>query len=197
LLIFPVALATGIAVGYGFGGRLRHLAGLSFRLPGLLGLALLLQLGLGLAPKAWRFSLVLVSYAAVGVWLVVNARRRTVVQGLAIGLVAVGWLMNFAAIAANGGMPVSRSGLDAIGAQPGVAVDKGNLFKHVLVGPGTRGEWLGDVIPVRALHAVISVGDIVMGVGIVLTIAVTMVLAPDRGERGGPESRRAGGRTSR
>ena len=174
MLIFPVALAMGVAVGYLLGGRLRHLTALELRAPVLVVAALGLQLAAGLAPTTRRFPIVLVSYVAVAAWLVVNASARSGKLRLAVGLLAAGWALNLAAIAANGGMPVSLHAARDVGARPGFDVTEGNLYKHVPASEDTRLSWLGDVVPVRPLASVISAGDVVMFLGLVLAVAFGM-----------------------
>ena len=174
MLIFPIALAVGVSVGYLRGGRLRHLSRLELRATALVVGALGLQVGAGLAPTAWRFSITVASYVAVVAWLVVNGPGRPAGLRWALGLLAAGWALNLAAIAANGGMPVSLRAARDVGARPGVDVAEGNLYKHVRASGDTRLSWLGDVVPVRQVASVISIGDVVMFVGLVLAVAFGM-----------------------
>ena len=54
-------------------------------------------------------------------------------------------------------------------------VREGHLYKHARReehGPTT---WLGDEIPVRALRAVISIGDIVLALGILVFVSAAML----------------------
>ena len=110
----------------------------------------------------------------VGGWLGLNARRRAPVLAAAIGLLAVGWLLNVATMVPNGGMPVSSVALEKIGAPSDVDVTDGALFKHVPADGDTVLPWLGDVLPVAPLDAVVSVGDLVMAVGGSLLVAAGM-----------------------
>ncbi|MDP9071400.1 MAG: DUF5317 domain-containing protein [Actinomycetota bacterium] len=180
MLIFPIALGTGVALGYLRGGRLRHLSRLNLRAPALVAAALALQLGAGRSPDRWRFTVILCSYAVVAAWLVVNAAGRPAPLRVAAGLLAAGWVLNLAAIATNGGMPVSLHAARQVGASPGLDVSEGHLYKHVPAGRDTTLSWLGDVIPIRPLGSVVSAGDVVMFAGIVLVVAAAMV--PARGE---------------
>ena len=174
MLVFTVALAVGAAAGYALGGRLRHLADLGLRAPLLVAVALALQVGAGLLPEQRRFPLVLCSYAIVALWLVVNATGRSALLGLGLSFLAVGWLLNVAVIVANDGMPVSLSAAREVGVGPDLDVTDGNLYKHVAASADTRLRGLGDVIPVRHLRSVISVGDIAMVVGIAVAVASGM-----------------------
>lgn len=191
MLIFPIACALGIALGYALGGRIRNLADLGLRAPALVALALLLQVGAGAVPEARRSAVVAASYALVAVWLAANALRRPIHLGVALALLAAGWALNLSAMAANGGMPVSLPAARQIGARPDVDVTEGKLFKHVAADQDTRLAWLGDVIAVRPLRSVISVGDIAMFAGIVLAVAGGMGPQLARRPLVGAGSRRA------
>lgn len=177
MLIFPLALGGGVVAGYAGGGRLRGLALVKLRAHLLLLGALATQVGLPVVARELRNPLVALSYAMVGVWLVVNMASRTKLLRVAIGLLALGWAMNVAAIAANGVMPVSLEAVGAVVGSPVEELPDGYIDKHTAAGPGTKLEILTDVIAVPSLRTVISVGDVVMVVGIVLTMAAAMASA--------------------
>ena len=52
------------------------------------------------------------------------------------------------------------------------------LVKNGVANAGTRIAWLGDVIPVRVLHAVISLGDSAIVAGVVLLVVASMSPRP-------------------
>ena len=113
----------------------------------------------------------LASFVLAGAFLARNLRTRSVGLRAGLVLVAVGWALNMAVVAANGGMPVSADAL-AVSALPGnVDVAQGHLWKHVDIDGGTRLSVLGDVLAVGFVPAVFSVGDLSMTAGIVLTVA--------------------------
>lgn len=114
---------------------------------------------------------------------------------MALGLLAAGWLLNLAAIVPNGGMPVSLHAAREIGAPAHIDVTEGNLYKHVPASGETALPWLGDVVPVRALGSVISVGDVVMFLGLVLAVGSGMAPTPERAT--GPSQRAERRRTGR
>lgn len=179
MLILPFALVVGFLAGLAAGGTWRALFQLKFRCPIVVALAIGVQVGLALPalqswPTALRFSLICATYAAVGIWLIYNARGRT--GGVYVGfvLLAVGWLLNLIAILPNGGMPVSAWAMREAGIKPTTSVGNGHLAKHVLVSSGTWFRFLGDVIPVSFFQAVVSVGDIVMAAGVVVLVAGAM-----------------------
>ena len=176
MLILPFALALGVLAGIATGGSLRALGQLRFRFPALVLGAIALQAAVGLPwlghwPSGLRFALVVVSYLMVGGWLLDQARHSH--RGVRSGyvLVTAGWVANLLAIVSNGGMPVSRAALIRAGLSPSTNVAVGHLSKHVAATSGTRLAWLGDTIPVAMFRSVISPGDIVMALGIVVMVA--------------------------
>lgn len=185
MLILPLAAVVGVVAGFALGGRLTGLADLGLRACGLVWAGLALQLGLGLAPlqslsAGSRFAVVAASYVLVGAWLVVNAVAHSRGRRVALGLLAAGWAMNLAVMAPNGGMPVSASALERIGAPGDLAVEEGHLWKHVPMSPSTVVPWLGDVVPVAFLRSAVSAGDFVMVAGIVALVAAAMAAAGER-----------------
>lgn len=182
-MIFLLAAACGLALGYALGGRVRNLAGVPHRLVLLIWLALALQIGLTLASGPLdraevRFSIVLVSYLLIAAWLLLNLRDPRVPR-IGILLIAGGWLLNLLVIAANGGMPVSRAALRRAGSDPSVDIEEGHLFKHVPADDDTSLYFLADIIPVPPIENVVSIGDIVLILGIIVFIASAMAKAPN------------------
>ncbi len=173
MLMFVAGAACGTGVGLLRGGRLGRLAELRLRAPLLVATALLLQAGAGLLPANRRLASVALSYVLVGGWLVANAAGRPAPLRRAVGLLAAGWLLNVVPMAANGGMPVSTHALERAGV-PHMDVEDGHLFKHVPASAATVAPWLGNVIPVRAVRGVVSVGDIAMLAGVALFVASGM-----------------------
>jgi hypothetical protein len=172
MLFVVLALAAGVGLGYAQRGRLRSFASLPLSLFLVLWLALALQLVLVYAPVGARFALVLGSYLLAGAWLWWSASRlREALLG--ISLMAFGWFLNLLVISANGGMPVSRAAVIRAGL-PWTDVREGSLFKHVAAGPDTPLRFLGDVIAVPPVHRVVSLGDIVLLLGIVLFVSQVM-----------------------
>ena len=168
--LLVVALVPGLVAGWAVGGRLGRLAELHLRAPGVIFAAAALQLALVFAPTGLRPAGLIVSSVLVGVWLVLNAGRRTPLLAVAVGLLALGWILNLAAMIPNRGMPVSGAAMASIGAPPETDVADGSLYKHVAADRHTTLPWLGDVIPVRPLGAVVSAGDIVMAIGVALVL---------------------------
>lgn len=185
MLLLPVS--AGIAAGYAAGGRLSALPA-RLRRVSLLWLAAAAQVALFqlAVTRTWlRVPALVGVFAVVAIWLVVNMRRWTAAPRAAAALVLLGALCNAAAIAANGRMPYSP----AAAAQVGVQVSA-TTPKNQPAGEATRLTGLGDVIPIHALHKVISVGDALIALGTAALIAAAMQAAgtpvrPRRPAKGG------------
>jgi hypothetical protein len=167
LVLAPLLLA--VPAGYLAGGRLRHLIHIPLRHAWLLWLTAGLQF-LQLRHVRPGFSLLIPVFGLVFAFLLVNLRGRDRALQLAVGAVLTGGALNAAAIAVNGRMPHTAEALRAAAALP---ADPG-AAKHFVAGPETRLLWLGDVIPVPAIHGVISIGDIILLLGVAGVIAAGM-----------------------
>jgi hypothetical protein len=188
VLLFPGIIAIGVLAGYAFGGRLTNLALMRWRSFPLVGIAIAMQVALSLRPLRnalgdHTWDAVVTSYALIGLWLVLNIRHRRGLTRAGVGLAAAGWLLNVIVMVPNRGMPVSAAGLDAAGAPPDLKVSSGHLYKHVLASHSSVLRPLGDVIPLRLLHTVISAGDVVMLVGIATIVAAGMRTTETETER--------------
>lgn len=178
MLLFPLAAILGAVSGMCRGGRFRRLAAVRLRAPVLVWTAVAIQTGLGVTGRmAWpfggRFGILLATYLAVGAWLVINAMANVRLR-VPLALLALGWLLNFAAIIPNGGMPVSMQALESSGMSSTASVEEGHFGKHVRATRSTALAWLGDVIPAPALDSTISLGDLVMSAGIAVGVSGSM-----------------------
>ncbi len=173
-----LAVLAGFGVGLLRGGSPHRMRGLRLRAAPLAwaGIATQALLGLGgtAPPAAVRDVALVAGYAAVGAWLALNAWRGPRALAPAFALLAAGWALNVVPMALNDGMPVSAAALRTVGLDE-VAVEDGNFWKHVPATSGTDAAWLGDVIPVPPVGAVVSVGDVVLllGLGAVVAAALT------------------------
>jgi hypothetical protein len=171
LLVIVVGLLAGRVVG----GRLERVprAGVRWPLVAVVGLALQLLPVPG-RPALWLLYgslLLLLGFAAA------NLRHKGFV------LILAGLALNLAVIAANGGMPVDERAIVASGQQDTLAglVRDGDGVKHQLAGPHTRLRPLGDVIAVAPpVSQVISVGDVLVDLGIVWFLVAAMRAGPRR-----------------
>lgn len=170
-------IVLAIIVGLASGGRIRALSLDPLRL----GWLALVGLGLQVAPvpgAVLPLVLLLLSFGVLAAFSLVNLRRP------GFPLVLLGLLLNLTVIGVNGGMPVSEDALRASGQADTLQLllEDGGA-KHHLAGPEDRLLFLGDVIalPPPARQA-ISVGDIVVFVGVFWLIVATMT----RGRREEP-----------
>ena len=164
------AIPIGIVVGYLLGGRLEGLNRLRFHWAPLALLGLAIQVALFSDPLAEVVGdggppIYVASTAAV----LVAVLRNLKMPGIAI--VALGACSNLVAIAANGGyMPADPDALASIG---GVAPGYSN--SSVVTDPA-----FGPLTDLFALPAwvpfanVFSVGDVLIGLGVAVTIVVGM-----------------------
>ncbi|MTV26025.1 hypothetical protein FTX61_11480 [Nitriliruptoraceae bacterium ZYF776] len=174
-------LVLAIAVSYVRGGRLTRIADVQLRSNALLFVGLALQLAVDLAAgrgilgdaTALGWSILLVSQLLVVGWLVRNRQLPGVL------LVAVGLALNAVVIAANGAMPVDPAAMRVLGVEH---LDV-PLGKHTLMTAETALPWLADVIPLPPLRSIISVGDVVLALGLV-PLTHALMRDPDTDERG-------------
>lgn len=173
-----IAIVIGVALGFALGGRLGNLAEIPLRWNVLIVLGLALQLllfgPLTLFPAAALPALYLLSNAIAGVWLI----RNLAVAGVAC--IALGACSNLVAIAANGGrMPVDAALLTQTrGAAFTHAVAQHRVATNaVIADSATRLSWLTDrfvLPPPLPSPVVFSVGDVLIGLGVVWLIAAAM-----------------------
>jgi MFS family permease len=148
------------------GGRLTALADLQFRHRWLLAVALALQvLIISLVPSGggwWHEAVHMATYLMGGAFVVLNRHVPF------LWLVGAGGLMNFAAIAANGGvMPARAEALATAGLTP----EPG--FANSATLPEPRLAFLGDVFAIPdtwPLANVFSVGDICIALGVLVLL---------------------------
>jgi hypothetical protein len=171
------AIPIGIMAGLLARGRLDNLASFRFRWSWLAVLGLLVQLVLftptgdqlagGFGPAVYVLSTFAVLIAVL---------RNIRLPGMAI--VAAGALSNLAAITANGGfMPASATALAAAG------LDGPGSYTNSVVVDDPALQPLTDIFAIPAawpLANVFSVGDVLIGVGIVIVLAAAMRRTPDR-----------------
>jgi hypothetical protein len=170
------AIPVGLVIGRLAGGHLEGLANVRFRLAPLAALALAVQLVLfspvaeGLAPEVARWIYV-ASTALVLVVVLANVRLA------GVPLVVAGAALNVAAIVANGGaMPASSSALAALGA--GIRAHTNSvLVERPALEPLTDVFATPTWLP---FANVFSVGDALIGLGVVVAIGAAMRSATPR-----------------
>lgn len=164
-----VAIVLGAVIGLLGGGSFRNLG--EHRLAGwmLLPIGVVLQLVSYSSAGNVALTLMVASYA----FLIGFAAANFKLVPVGMALVAAGLALNLAVIAANRGMPV----------RPSAVVDAGIVdsltdlrdiklrAKHHYEKPSSRLMFLGDVLPVRPLREVLSLGDVVMSAGVAFCVS--------------------------
>src|SRR5262245_2301992 len=165
MFLVAIVLISALAVPL-LGGRLSALADVHARLAWVLLVALALPvIGLRLpgVPGCLRPLIQLPSYPAAGVFVIANRHLP------GMPLIGLGALLNLIAMSANGGvMPASASALD----QAGLPRHRESYANSALVEEPRLG-FLGDVFAIPEpvpLHNVFSVGDVSIGVGVVIAV---------------------------
>ncbi len=158
-----LVIALAVTVGLVRGGTVSHLAEAELRAWPLFFLGVGLQLGAIYLPddRSWSndvgVGLLLASFVVLLTGIFFNRTRP------GMWVAALGIAMNFLVIAANGGMPVSPEAAVLAGAE---STDLVLDAKHVVLESDSAFAFLADVIPVRPLRQVISLGDVFLGLGI-------------------------------
>ncbi|MEP7060670.1 MAG: DUF5317 family protein [Actinomycetota bacterium] len=164
-----VAFAVAIGVGYLLGGRLSCLSGIKVRWFPLALIGLCLQLA-PVPGSRWPLYLLYASFVLLVTFAVLNLK----VTGFAF--IVVGIVLNFAVIAVNSGMPVSKQSLIDSGQASTLSdlVHAGGV-KHHILGPDDNFTFLADVIAVPApVSQSVSLGDLFTygGVGVLIVTAM-------------------------
>ena len=166
------AIPIGIALGFVMGGRLDRLGELQFEWGWLavVGLAIQIVLFSGSVDAGLGRGVGEAIYVASTGAVLLAVWRNLSVPGLPV--VAVGAISNLAAIVANEGiMPTTAGALAAAG----LAADDGFSNSAVVADPALAP--LTDIFalpPWLPLSNVFSIGDVLIGLGIVLVIALGM-----------------------
>jgi hypothetical protein len=165
------ALLIGLVVGFALGGRPAGLATIRFRMGGLVLLGFAAQVVLFSAPIAQQVGtlgppIYVASTALVLAVLLTNAA----IPGLPV--VALGAASNLAAIVVNGGyMPASPEAMAALGARAGAGYSNSSVLASPALQPLTDIFALPRQLP---FANVFSVGDVLIGVGVAVTIVLAM-----------------------
>lgn len=165
----PLAVATlavAVVVSLLRGGSLRRLADNDLRWTWLLFLGVAIQVAVDLAAAravfggSLAYAGLALSQLVVLAWVLANRRQR----GMAF--IGLGLLLNALVMGANGAMPVDPEAVRRLGVEE-VVVAPG---KHELMTPQTRLPWLADVLAVPPIRTVVSIGDVVLAVGIAMLV---------------------------
>ncbi|MGH2710864.1 MAG: DUF5317 family protein [Actinomycetota bacterium] len=152
-----MTMAGAILVGFATGGRLGNLLERRFRWSGIAIAGLSMQFVPLPASLEWLgLPILIVSFVPLCLFVGANMRLP------GAGLILMGVLMNFAVIAANQGMPVSRHALVESNQQATLEslIEQGGIRHHLASSEDVLLP-LGDVIPVGGfIHQAVSLGDI-------------------------------------
>lgn len=173
-----LVLGVAVTIGYLRGGRLSRIAqGVAWSWLLLVGLALQVTVDTsrGQMPSLVASGLLLTSQLLVAVWGVRNRYRP------GMPLILLGLLLNAVVLGANGAMPVAPEAIAAIGL-PGVEPLPG---KHEIMTEDTQLRYLADVVPLPPLRTIVSVGDIVLGAGLIPLLSHLMTYRNPIERRGG------------
>lgn len=181
LTLSLILVAAGLVAGVARGGKIANLAATQFKWVGLVFAGLAIQAGTELYshfvdPRLGEdrrgILLLAVSYALLIAFLALNRAQP------GTSLMALGLLLNIVVIFANGGMPVSMTAARAAGFDPSGYLKAS--IKHQVMGPGTALWFLGDVIPLPVLRNIVSIGDVLLGVGIFIFVQHRVGYSPRR-----------------
>jgi hypothetical protein len=169
------AVVIGLLVGAVLGGRTAGLSEIKLRWAWVFVVGLVIQLVLFSDPVTERIGELGVPIyvgSTLAVALVVAANYR--ITGMPI--VALGAFSNLAAIAANGGyMPASAEAMAALGKTAKTVYSNSALI------PNPALPWLTDIFALPGwipASNVFSVGDVLIGIGVIVVIAAAMRRAP-------------------
>jgi len=171
ILLFAIPVVAGLVVGYATGGNLKNLVATRFRALWLIWVVVVAQFA-DVIPSA-RTSVFVATFAVGVSWLVVDALKWPLALRYGTLTVAAGGLLNGVAITANGRMPYSAWAAEKAGLGVGHQTARNVVASHA-----TRLLPIGDVIPVPFLHAVFSLGDVLICIGIAIMIVVAMRTRP-------------------
>ena len=171
LMFILYAVPLGLIVGLLLGGSLAGLGTIRFRWAGLALFGFLAQVVLFSDPVTARVGdLGPPLYVASTALVFVAVLRNLAIRGMP--LVALGAASNLAAIVANGGyMPTSTSAAAEFGRSAPETYSNSAIIESAALAP------LTDVIPLPRwlpFANIVSVGDILIAVGIVVVIAAAM-----------------------
>ena len=161
-----IVLFISVVVAMLRGGRFLNLSEINLRAWPLLLLGFAVQAVAGWLPgdRSWSHGvavmLVILSYVPLLTVAWLNRSRPGIV------LAGLGMFMNFTVIAANSGMPVLPEAAALASGKDVAEIVFTQMPKHVALTDSTRLSFLADVIPLRPIRSVISLGDVFLALGL-------------------------------
>lgn len=160
-----VGVGIGVTLSLVRGGRLHHVASAELRLPWLIALLALVgavtaRVGPGGPGAADHVQLLLLAEQGIVLAIVVANLLQP-----GVALIGLGGICNAVAILSNRGMPVLGGAIRQLGGDPSAQTFAGS---HHLAGRDTTVPLLIDRFAVPGLDVVVSVGDVLVVLGLVL-----------------------------
>lgn len=181
--MFLEALLFGIILGYIFKGKLKNLEHLDLSGLYLVFSAFAIEIVLFMlvrknviAKNYITTGVYALEYILIFIFVILNRKNKFIL------LMGIGFLLNALAIFSNGGaMPVNPKAAVKAGLAPSVeSIKASSEGLYLLQDANTRFWFLGDVIPKTYLrHSVMSIGDIIAALGLMLLITKAMVRKTD------------------
>jgi hypothetical protein len=176
-----LALVAGAVIGLARGGRPRFLGQHRLKAWWLVVVGFLLQAATDrLDVGQWGTVLVVAGGLALLVFAALNPNL------VGIGVVAVGVAANTLVIGINGAMPVRPSAV--VAAHIATKEEEPLLsygYRHQREGPSDQLVALADIVPLAPFHQVVSVGDLILALGVSATIAGLFRPGPGHRTRSG------------
>jgi len=172
-------IILSLIVGFFRKGNLKGLANLKLKWGWVFPLLLVFQIIIFTQQNKFNFLLEASGYLFIGVYIVgltflfMNRTHPGFI------IIFIGVLLNFIVMAVNGGrMPVSMEAAAVL--EPGYldVLKNGIYAKHAMLTESTRLGFLGDIIPLTDPYPrtqVISIGDVIMNIGIFIFIQHLML----------------------
>jgi hypothetical protein len=181
MILAVILLGVGVLWGLAQGGKLNKLGEVEFKFAWLVFAGLGLQIAAelvgafifrGLGNSVAGLVILALSYGCLIAFLALNLQRP---GALFIG---AGLALNLLVILLNQSMPVSVRAAQAAGIQSVRFLEA--AVKHQVMSAGTKLSFLGDVIPVPVIGTVVSVGDVLIGVGMFVLVSRIVGYRPKR-----------------
>lgn len=177
-----ILLVLGLIAGLARGGKLSNIAAANFEKSWLVFVGLAIQISAelyaffvdgSLGEGGRGITILAFSYIFLIAFVILNRKLP------GAWLIAAGLGLNLLVIVPNGGMPVSLRAAAIAGFDPS-ELNLDIAVKHDAMGPDTVFGFLGDVIPMPFIKKVVSIGDLVLGVGVFLLIERLVRYSPKR-----------------
>jgi hypothetical protein len=163
MILGLVVAVVAVIVAMCLGGSLRRLAETSVKGFVLVAIAMAVQVitVIAVRPEALNEATVSIVFVTVNVLVATFLLLNRAHPGFS--LVCAGLFLNALVIGLNGGMPISQTAADIAG----FGNDLNNIdIEHELMTASTLAPALGDVIPIPDAQLVVSLGDVLLALGV-------------------------------